>query len=67
MGHKQPTNSRVINLFLVVILALFLFGLIVTIIKAYWLWLVLVLAGGVLLFFGGRYLIRVLTTRTWHR
>jgi len=60
-------QGKAINLIIWVIIAVFAIGLIVTIIKAYWLWLVLILGVAAVMWFGIPLVIRLVTTRTWHK
>jgi len=60
-------HGKAIQLIIMVIAVVFVVGLIVTIIKAYWLWLVLIFAVAAALWFGIPLVIRLVTTRTWHK
>ena len=60
-------TNKAIQLIIMVIAVVFVVGLVVTIIKAYWLWLALVVVVAALLWFGSPVLIRLVTTRTWHK
>lgn len=60
-------TNKAIGVIVWVIVAVFVIGLVVTIVKAYWLWLALVVVVTAVLWFGSPVLIRLITTRTWHK
>lgn len=60
-------SNKAVGAIIWIIVAVFAIGLIVTIIQAYWFWLVLAVAVAAALWFGVPMVIRLVTTRTWHR
>lgn len=60
-------SNKAIGAIIWIIIAVFVLGLVVTIIQAYWLWLVIAVVAAALLWFGVPVLYRVVTTRTFHR
>ena len=60
-------SNKAVGAIIWIIVAVFAIGLIVTIIQAYWFWLVLAVAVAAALWFGVPVVVRLVTTRTWHR